>query len=284
VTRHLHRQFRAGIIRAIVAVAAVILPALAIGTPIVPVARAQTQTAAPHSFATISIRPTPANEHLSGFSASAVGRFTATATSVQDLIFYAYDERTIAGGPEWMSTAHFDIDARVDDSLATSWKMLPPTQRDELVRAMIRSMLEDRFKLAVRRETQDVPIYALVVAKGGPKLSPSPITLPGSKPVGQTQRGGPALTPGFHTLTVKNVTMISLSDQLADQPDVDRMVVDRTGLTGIYDFTLTWSDSKDDSGPTLFQALEDQLGLKLEPTKGPVEVLIIDHLERPSEN
>lgn len=270
--------------RVIVAGAAAILPALAIGTPIVPAAHAQPPSAAPHSFATISIRPTPADQHVSGFSTSAVGRFTATATTVQDLIFYAYDERTISGGPEWMRSARFDIDARVDDSLAPSWKQLPPMQRDEQVRTMIRSMLEEKFKLQVRRETQDVPIYALVVARDGPKLTPSPITLPGSKPVSHTERGGPRLTPGFHTLTVKNVTMISLSDQLADQPDVDRMVVDRTGLTGIYDFTLTWSASKDGSGPTLFQALEDQLGLKLEPTNGPVEVLIIDHVERPSEN
>ena len=94
---------------------------------------------------------------------------------------------------------------------------------------------------------------------------------------------GPHITPGYHELTVKRATMDSWADQLADQPDIDRIVINKTGLTGVYDFTLVWSPSTDGS-PTLFKAIEDQLGLKLEPTTGPVETLVIDRLQRPSDN
>lgn len=210
---------------------------------------------------------------------SPTGRFTATATSVQDLVLYAYDEKAISG-PSWMGEQRFDIDARLIDPLAATWKKLPSVSRDHQTRRLVRSLLEDRFRLHATRETQQVPVYALVVAEGGPKLMASPA----AKPVSHIGGSGPHITPGYHELTVKGATMDSWADQLGDQPDIDRVVINKTNLTGIYDFTLVWSPSTDGSRPTLFKAIEDQLGLKLEPTTGPVDTLVIDHLERPTEN
>jgi uncharacterized protein (TIGR03435 family) len=277
VTRNLPRQLRTGIRRT--TVAAAVLLALGLGASSSLPAKAQPSGATARAFATAYIRPAPRDEQLSGFSMSPTGRFTATATTVQDLVLYAYEEKAISG-PTWMTEQRFDIDARLDDSLAALWQKLPTASRDQQTRHLVRALLEDRFKLHATRQTQQVPVYALVVANDGPKLLPSP----NAKPVSHLAGIGPHITPGYHELTVKRATMDSWADQLADQPDIDRLVINQTGLTGIYDFTLLWSPSKDGSGPTLFQAIESQLGLKLKSTTGPIDTLVIDHLERATEN
>ena len=258
--------------------AAAILLAPGLGAQTSLPVQAQQFTAAARPFATTLVHAAAPSEQVAGFAMSLSGRFTATATTVQDLVLYAYDEKAISG-PSWMSEQRFDIDARLIDPLAANWKKLSAASRDEQTRRLVRSILEDRFKLHAIRETQQVPVYALIIAKGGPKLMSSL----SAKPVAHLGKG-PRITPGYHELTVKGATMDSWADELADQPDIDRVVINRTGLTGTYDFTLVWSPSTDGSGPTLFKAIEDQLGLKLEPTTGPVETLVIDHLEQPSGN
>ena len=162
MTRTLPRQPPARIL----ALAAVILSSLAIA------ARTQADKPPRPTFATVAIHPTLANRHVSGISISPPGRFTATATTAQDLIFYAYDERTIDGGPDWMASARFDIDAKIDDSAVAAWKKLSSLERDNQTRGMVRALLEDKFKLQVKHEKQDSEVYALVVAKDGRRFLP----------------------------------------------------------------------------------------------------------------
>jgi uncharacterized protein (TIGR03435 family) len=158
---------------------------------------------------------------------------------------------------------------------------------------MQQSLLADRFKLKVHFETRALPIYALVVAKGGPKLKASEMNpanpMETLKPKSlRIMRAGSAAGVG--------VTMEMLAEILERQPEIGeghgRMVADETNLPGLYDWTLHWTPwqakpgeaSSDSNGPSLFTALQEQLGLKLEPAKAQVEVVVIDHIEFPSEN
>jgi uncharacterized protein (TIGR03435 family) len=146
---------------------------------------------------------------------------------------------------------------------------------------MLRALLEDRFKVAVHRESKEMPGYALVVAKRGFKLKP--VEPGGGSDTNST--GG-----RVRTLTVKRTSMASLADLLAR--NLDQMVVDRTGLEGVYDFQLRWtnddqnSSSTDaDAAPSLFTAIQETLGLRLQPQKVPTEIIVVDHVERvPTEN
>jgi uncharacterized protein (TIGR03435 family) len=156
-------------------------------------------------------------------------------------------------------------------------KMNPAQQREQ-VSLMEQSLLADRFKLKVHFETREMPGFALVIAKGGPKLTPA--------------KDGESTRLSLHQNEM-TATAITL-DQWIHSPFLGgRVVVDQTGLKGTYNFTLTWSDQpvNSDAGqengtdaPSLFTAVQEQMGLKLVPTKAPVEVIVIDHIERPSEN
>jgi uncharacterized protein (TIGR03435 family) len=156
---------------------------------------------------------------------------------------------------------------------------------------MFREILVERFGLKVHHETRTLPVYALVVAKGGPKMTASkpqpndPDGMPGNPGVLNTSLGRE---------TGRGALIEFLAEDLSDA--LGRKVVDKTGLTGRYDFTLTWAPDDDAAamgssassgapqGPSLFTAVQEQLGLKLEPVKAPVDVVVIDHLEKPSEN
>jgi uncharacterized protein (TIGR03435 family) len=137
---------------------------------------------------------------------------------------------------------------------------------------MLQNLLADRFQLKLHRESKDAPIYALVVAKNGPKLKESAPGAQGS--IGMSQGN----------LSARGVPVAALADQLSGPVfQLGRPVIDRTGISGIYDFTLDWAS--DDSAPSVFTALQEQLGLKLEAQKGSVEVLVVDSMERkPSAN
>jgi uncharacterized protein (TIGR03435 family) len=158
------------------------------------------------------------------------------------------------------------------------------------LRAMIQSLLADRFKLAFRRDTREVPAYAIVVGNGGPRLTKND-----SNPNGLPS----LLFRGLGVLPASNATMADLAGVMQTAV-LDRPVVDRTGLPGRYDFTLTWTPDESQFGglgvrvpppsgdanaaPGLFTAIQEQLGLKIESTRAPVEVLVIDRVEKPSEN
>ena len=220
-----------------------------------------------------------------GFNVSRSGRFTATAMTVNNLVSFAYNAEygTLSGGPSWADSEHFDINAKVEDRLAEAWNELSVKERNDQLRPLIQSLLEDRFQLKIRRETKEVPVYVLAVAKNGPKLTPArqptdPDNAGSKTPQGMTLR----LTGDGWVVT--NITMNQWAEQLSPQPDVSRLVVDETGLKGEYEFNLRWSPSRDGSGPALTTALEEQLGLKLEPRKKMVETIVIEHVEHPSEN
>jgi uncharacterized protein (TIGR03435 family) len=203
-------------------------------------------------------------------------------TTVTDLVVFAYDlhARQVSGGPAWMESEKFDVTGQPE---AQGIPAIPQ------LRAMIRQLLTDRFKLTFHRETREVPIYALVVASGGPKLARND-----SNPNGLPS----LLFKGLGVLPALNATMGELAGVMQSAV-LDRPVVDRTGITGRYDFTLTWTPdesqfasmgvrvpppSPDATAPGLFTAFQEQLGLRMESTRGPVEVLVIDGVEKPSEN
>ena len=218
--------------------------------------------------------------------------FLAENFPLKDLVAQAYGVRgdLISGLPDWAGATRFDINAKVADEDVATLKKLSSRERN----AMLIPLLADRFKLQAHKEPRILPTYDLVVDKGGLKLpasQPAPPRPAGSESAGDAK---PAqrftIRPGQFTLA--NQPMGTLTNQLAYL--THRTVVDKTGLTGKYDLDLKWTpepmyaagpdNGADDPGGSIFTALREQLGLRLVPSKGPVDTLIVDHLERPSEN
>jgi uncharacterized protein (TIGR03435 family) len=228
------------------------------------------QTAA---FDIASIRPNLSDHSGDRHSSTNVSvsedgiKFTATNVSLLSLIQRAHDVKEYqVAGPDWLRTAYFDV-------VATLPAGVP---REQLIPAL-QALLADRFKLAIHKETKDLPIYALVVGKKGPKLQPAADP---NGPNGTWNSKG--------KFTGKNETLSHFSEALSRQ--LDRAVVDMTGLTGSFDFEVTYGpedahSNSDDSGPSIFAAVQEKLGLKLEARKGSVELLVIDRIEKtPTEN
>lgn len=222
------------------------------------------------------------------------GRFTARAGAISLIIAVAYNVHPfqISGGPSWVESDRYDIQAKESDATAEELRKLPPAKAMEKQALLLQSLLADRFHLKVSHQLKELPIYALVIAKNGPKLQePKP------------DDKGPDIRMGPGQLTCRVFGMATLAAVLSNQ--MDRTVLDQTGLKGNYDFTLQWSRDQtmagmpreqggggagpdaaplDSSGPSFFTALQEQVGLKLESTKGPVDVIVIEHIERPTEN
>ena len=211
-----------------------------------------------------------------------------TNVSLSLLIYNGYGMRPalVYALPEWGKTEHWDVTMKVSGPEAAVMRKLDNQQSQ----AMQAAVLEDRFKLKVHRETRELPVYDLVVAKGGLRMKASPVVpvLPGqeydpAKPGGGIMEGGMRMGNGMIVATYMPVA--SLIESLSSA--VDRAVVNRTGLLGKYDLTLKYSPEgapETDDAPSIFTALEEQLGLKLVPAKGPMTVLVVDHAERPAEN
>jgi uncharacterized protein (TIGR03435 family) len=275
-------------------------------------------------FEVASVKPNKSGERGGRIMNSPGGRFTAANISLKMLIHLAYGvtDSQISGGPGWLNSEKFDIEAKTDDSsIADPWKLSEEQRKlaQDRSKRMLQALLADRFKLTLHRETKELPVYALVVAKNGPKLqqaSADELRPPDPKehqdfrkgpPNGAMPKGrGLFMRPGQLTGTAAPLTV--LAETLSNQPELGRIVLDKTGLKGNYDFTLKWaaderqgqmfggpggggkeepgSDSAPppDSGPSIFTAIQEQLGLRLESQKGPVEILVIDSAERPSEN
>jgi len=229
--------------------------------------RAESQAAQEMSFEVISLRPAAPNNRMQ-FNSSP-GRFMARSANVKNLVVLAYDVREfqISGGPGWVDSDRFDISA-------TSEKAFPTKAETG---AMLRSLLRDRFHLVVRQESRELQVYGLVIAKGGPKLNPS------AEDATLKLDGGPGRAIG------SKVSMPLFSQFLSQQ--LGRNVVDRTDLMGSYDVQLSWSpqnnaapDGTSPDGPSLFTALQDEMGLKLESQRGPVPFIVIVSIEKPVEN
>jgi len=244
------------------------------------------------------------------------GRFNVTGFSLKMLVGrgYAVPESRIIGGPSWIESERYDIDARAADGAAPS-----PMQ------PMLQALLEDRFKLKVHKETRELPVYELLVAKSGLKMKlaedqtppppPQPVAPqlppPGAGPVG---RGAspfgtgprPRGTAGRGSINGRLVfegSAVNVSVLVnALQQQVDRPVVDKTGLTGLFDLKLEWVPGAEAppspfgpnpnappppppaDGPSVYTALQEQLGLRLDGAKAPLEVVVIDSAEKPKEN
>jgi uncharacterized protein (TIGR03435 family) len=195
----------------------------------------------------------------------------------------------VVGDPDWMKADRYDIDARVDQADMAAWQN-PATQK-EMLHQMMQSLLAERCKLAVHREMRDKPVYALVVAKGGPKFQEaksveSAAILAKHPNVGAIPGGGGMFAPGAGGgMELYGVQIPTLTVVLSNK--AGRQVVDKTGLTGAYDMKLEMVQpgaSADDPALSIFTIVQEQLGLRLEPAKTSVETLVIDHVERPEEN
>jgi uncharacterized protein (TIGR03435 family) len=230
----------------------------------------------PPAFEVISIKPASPEARGMNIHRDPGGRFTASNVNIRTLILLAYkiQDFQLSGGPAWIRTDRYDVIA-----------MPPEGTPREFNWEMLKSLLADRCKLEAHQETREIPTYDLVAAKSGSKLQP--IDRPPSKADGSfTQNGGVMKDTG--------VTMDDLTLQLSGI--VRRIVHNRTGLEGRFDFKIEYTpdyeqragDSADSrpapDHPPLMVALQEQLGLKLEPAKGPVEIVVIDRVEKPTEN
>jgi uncharacterized protein (TIGR03435 family) len=264
-----------------------------------PLCGAQVLAAGSPSFVVATIKPSdpnrPDNKSSIGFGPG--GSFDAKSMSLKQLVEFVQDfgyidvDQRIAGGPKWLGSAKFDIEAKCDEGTARAFGTMPVKQRIRTEQDMIQAMLADRFKLRTHHETRRLPVYALVQAKSGSKMKPS-------AKVGEEKLGGTDGPPG--NWKGNGVTMAELAGDLSSLPEIGgRIVIDETGLKGRFDFTLKWPpdltmgavprgpDSgveSDSSAPSLLTALREQLGLKLEMKKEPVDVIVIDSAELPTPN
>ena len=233
------------------------------------------------TFEVATIKPSKPDAMGKGFRVNG-RRFTTLNTSLSDLMTFAYGlhARQITSGPAWMESDKYDLEAKPDGEgqpNETQWK------------TMVQKLLADRFKLTFHHDKKELPVYAIVVGKTGSKLTKSdgdPNGLPG------------LFFRGLGVLPARNATMADFAGVMQTAV-LDRPVVDQTGLTGRFDFMLTWTPDEFQFGglgakvpppldnataPDLFTAMQQQLGLKLESTKAPVDVLVVDHVEKPTDN
>jgi uncharacterized protein (TIGR03435 family) len=220
--------------------------------------------------------------------------------SLTDLLCYAYGYKSlrfdgqVTGVPDWAAKQRYDIVAKISAADIPEFQKLGKDEQEQRREAMMRSMLAERFHLTLHRGTKEVPIYELVVAKGGIKMQDA-ATDPNPPQLSKDADGKPL--PGIRwlkdTSIVQAYSMNSFADMLAmPAAFVGRPVVDKTGLTGTYNFTLDWSVysahaaaglSPEEDATSIFTAL-GKIGLKLQPAMGDMETIVIDHVEKPSEN
>jgi len=246
----------------------------------------QAEQTSPPSFEVASIRkfaPGSGPRYpMHGMGAADAGRWRAVGISARSLIIFAYGLQPfqVSGGPAWIDGEEWNIDAKVDDATAAQWQNMTRQEQSKEMLPMLQTLLRNRFKLQVTRGNKRAPAYALVIAKGGPKLKES---APGESPIASFHVG-----PVF-AMAVKGSPISSLAGTLALQ--LKKTVLDQTGLTGKYDIDLqfeapgalsTDTSAADPAAESIFDALQDQLGLKLISTTAPMEMLTIDHIEEPT--
>jgi uncharacterized protein (TIGR03435 family) len=231
------------------------------------------------SFEVVTIKPSAPTMEADGMESDG-HRFTIRNGRVAYLMTYAYDlpPKQIVGGPAWLRTDKYDIVA-----------VTPGKSDAQQVKGMVRRLLAERFGLSFHREKRTVAVYALLVEKAGPKME---------KSMAETDRGSGFRGRGMGQLTVTNGSMADFARWL-NGGVLDRPVIDQTGLTGKFNFTLNWMPDESQYGgmgmrmpstdsanalPSFFTAIKEQIGLKMDATKADVDVLVIDHVEKPTEN
>ncbi len=236
--------------------------------------------AAGPAFDVASIKPSDPAARRMFFDATSAGKFTARSVSLTWLVQFAYhlESYQLSGGPGWMLTSRYDVTARAED----------PNAGNDRIRQMTQTLLADRFALKLHTESKELPIYRMVVAKPAKGLRLVAACAAPECPVFDMLIGG--------QITARGVTMEDFAHALTDV--TSRPVRNETGLNGQYDFHLSWtpddatpgavgprgSPAPDQTLASVFTALTEQFGLKLQSDKGPVDVYIIDHAEKPSEN
>lgn len=289
---------------------------LSAGIATIPRIHAQSSPAAPSpggvtgaaspAFEVASVKPNKSGDQRVMIQLPPTGRFTATNIPLRLLLRQAFDVQgfQIVGGPNWLDSDRFDIVAKTPDGMTAPEQMRP----------MLRALLADRFKLVAHNETREMPIYSLVLARTDAKLGPalSVAKVDCEARFNAARRGGPppqfpapgqpmecGFMMGGGTMNVGGMPMLELARSLS--PLVGRIVIDKTGLKGRYDFQMTFAPEGrgfgpgpgpggvepppvDPNTPSLFTALQEQLGLKLESERGPVDVVVIDRIEQPTED
>jgi uncharacterized protein (TIGR03435 family) len=292
---------------------------VAVGFPSPARLPAQAQAPAPAAdtsanpvFEVASVKQNRSGEGFIRVGMAPGGRFTATNVPLRQLIQLAYQIQPfqIVGGPNWIASDRFDIVAKAAGDVP------PPTPGVAgPIQLMMRALMAERFKLTLHNEQREMPIYALVLAKADGKLGPQlkPSTTDCAALMGAAaRRGGPPPLPSFNepmqcgmrvfpgALSAGGFPLSQLTQFMSST--VQRIVVDRTGLTGNFDLNMTWTPDQmpqgrgdpppgappfpaiDPNGPSIFTAVQEQLGLKLESTRAPVDVLVVDRAEHPTED
>lgn len=243
---------------------------------------------APKQFDVATIKPSAVDNGDFAVRALPGGILSCTGVTLKMLIMEAYEVKAfqISGGPSWVGSARWDLEAKAEGVQGRL-----PLDQEHL---MLRALLEDRFQLKVRSETKEMPVFALVVTAAGSKLTPH---------VGEAIPIGQRFRLGLGLYSVKQGNIARLVTELTRQ--LWRPVIDKTDLKGEYDFTLEWTPQPgqggpeslglppqplesappvNPDGPTIFSALQEQLGLRLDSQKGPVGLIVIEGVEKPSAN
>lgn len=240
------------------------------------------------AFDAAAVRPSAQRAAGSDWVFRPGGQFTASNITVLELIGVAYSVETfrIVGGPEWIRTAPYDVQTRAAAGVTP-----------EETRLMLRTLLQERFQLRITTERRDIALYALLLSRGdrrtGERLQPATASScvdRGELPLDVLRDAPPSCGRLFTNpgrMSGRRVPLDLLATRLS--PIVQRLVVNRTGLTGMFDLELEWTPDSGPSpatrdAPALFTALAEQLGLKLESSTGPADILVIDGIERPTEN
>ena len=267
-----------------VAVTRTLVPGIAVAL-LAAITPASGQVAPGRGFEVATIKPATPGDRSGKFAIMQTShQFAVRNYTFKDLVSFSYDiqPRRISGGPAWT-----DIDAY--NILGATPGQMPPDLEGQM--AMVRRLLDDRFQFRYHREQRELPVYELSVAKSGPKLTPGAAP-PGTKPdlMNHVFPGSRVQLPG------RNVTMTEFASEL-QRGILDRPVVDKTGLTGKYDFDLEWKYDDTQFGghlppinsgasgkPDLFAAIQQQLGLRLESSRARIDTIVIDSVQEPPEN
>ena len=240
----------------------------------------------PAAFDIATIKPSNATDgHTHVYRHPDDGGFQAGNISLKGLLEFAYGLPTtrMIGGPEWIGSAKWDVQAKSSGDVDQAIHGLGVKESLAEKQKMVQALLADRFHLTLHDETRELPLYALVVAKGGPKLK-------------LAEANGTSIGTGnSHISILGGESVTILAQELAKV--LGRVVLDKTGIQGRYEITLRWtpengppdklnggSSPEETNGPSIFTAVQEQLGLRLDPQKGPVGVLVIDRVAMPTEN
>ncbi len=268
-----------------------------LGAHLAPVRQGFQAAGAGPTFEVVSVKLNTSGDLRASMAVQPGGRFNASNVSARTLVSYAYQlqESQVLGGPSWLDSDHFDIIARAAENQLLSPPVPggpPPT-----IRLMVRALLADRFSLVAHTETRELPVFHLVAARAdrslGPRIRPSTADCSAPQPAAVADSPAACGTRlALGTLSARGRTLAEIGGILSQF--VQRPISDQTGIPGAFEFDLTWTPelppnipvdqvpAVDPDRPELFTAIQEQLGLRLQATRGPVPALVVDRAERPS--